>query len=99
MLIPFPLMGAYRREALQWKAGQLRSLIADKGYLQEHFHTLACATIDGVRVQAPANERRKCLGPCSLRQRSIERLFGYPIQVSGLLHNHPTLVAAGGQHA
>ena len=46
----------------QWKAGQLRSLIADKGYLQEHFHTLACATIDGVRVQAPANERRNALG-------------------------------------
>jgi len=56
MLIPFPLMGAYRREALrdhphwhvhcfvhnatfdpveqQWKAGQFRSLIADKGYFQ-----------------------------------------------------------------
>jgi hypothetical protein len=36
------------------------------------------------------------LGPCSLRQRSIERLLGYPIQVCGPLHNYPALMDAGG---
>jgi hypothetical protein len=54
---------------------------------------LSCGNTLGV----PRSERRNALGRALCANARIETLFGYTVQIGGLLHDHATLMAAGGQ--
>jgi conjugative relaxase-like TrwC/TraI family protein len=41
----------------RWKAGQFRGLIADKGYFQEHFHTLLAQRLMGAEYKLRRTDR------------------------------------------